>query len=186
MTKSIAAVAAARFHFRPTPRCSRRLSLPALAAGRATRAAPAPRLPRRSRRARPPSRPRTGRRRSSAPLRRQPCSGPTRSSPSATGFVASSPAAAWARSTRPRTSSWASASRSRPSAREATVDRRRRRALQARGPLARRVTHPNVCRIFDLGFHAPPSTGASRGVVPHHGAARGRDAGRRTCGAAGR
>jgi serine/threonine protein kinase/tetratricopeptide (TPR) repeat protein len=30
--------------------------------------------------------------------------------------------------------------------------------------LARKVTHPNVCRIFDMGLHHPPATGEAPGI----------------------
>ena len=36
------------------------------------------------------------------------------------------------------------------------------RPVQARDPLARKVTHVNVCRIFDLGVHASPARRARR------------------------
>ena len=72
----------------------------------------------------------------------------------ATGSCASSPPAGWERSTRPRT--WRSAAaialktiRPELVARGQALERFRREIL-----LARRVTHPNVCRIFDLG-HDP-------------------------------
>ena len=41
--------------------------------------------------------------------------------------------------------------------------------------LAHKVTHPSVCRTFDLG--TSPAPGRSRGDLPDHGAAAGRDAG---------
>src|SRR5262245_54561844 len=40
-------------------------------------------------------------------------------------------------------------------ARASVMERFRREAL-----LARRVTHPNVCRIFDLGHHSPSGSGS--------------------------
>ena len=45
-------------------------------------------------------------------------------------------------------------------------------------PLARRVTHPNVCRIFDLFHHPAPRPVRPIDDVPGHGDAARRDAGR--------
>ena len=47
------------------------------------------------------------------------------------------------------------------------VSPRFRREVQ----LARRVTHPNICRIFDL-FQHQPGTGGRGGRLHHDGAAR--------------
>ena len=97
-----------------------------------------------------------------------------RSSPAATGSSASSPAAAWARSTRSRTCEL----RERVALKTVRADiaddeialERFRREIQ----LARQVTHPNVCRIFDVSHHRPDG-GARRHHLPDHGAAAGRD-----------
>jgi serine/threonine protein kinase len=39
------------------------------------------------------------------------------------------------------------------------------RRLQLELSLTRRITHPNVCRMFDMGLHEPPGTPPGAGVV---------------------
>jgi len=64
---------------------------------------------------------------------------------------------AWVRSTRRRTCSSASASRSRRVRAELASKDGVIESLE--GAVARRVTHHNVCRLFDLGVHVPPQSG---------------------------
>ena len=71
--------------------------------------------------------------------------------PAATGSSASWPGAGWARCTRPWTRCCRSAWRSRPSSPTIARRRARHQRLRAEVRLARKVTHPNVCRIFELG-----------------------------------
>ncbi len=91
--------------------------------------------------------------------------------PAAISSATFSAEAAWERSTRRGTRSCRSRSRSRPSASRPAP--RALQRLKREGLLARSVSHPNVCRVYDLGRHGE---GEGGGVVPHHGGAARRDA----------
>ena len=110
-----------------------------------------------------------------------PCFGPVRSSPFASASSATLRKAAWASCTRRRISNCTSGSRSRPSCRTSPPDERSIALFKREVHLARQVTHPNVCRIYDVFRHrrtASPRTAGRRDRVPRHGAAARRDTGR--------
>ena len=92
------------------------------------------------------------------------CSRPASASPTAIASSSSSPPAAWARSTPPSTKRCGERIALKTLVADLFDDRRVER-FRSEIQLARKVTHPNVCRIFDLGQHrfAP---GDTRGSEP--------------------
>ena len=75
---------------------------------------------------------------------------PAPCSAAATASSAVSAAAAWARSIAPTTSSWRSRSRSSSCPPEVDHDPARLMQLHSEVRMARQVSHPNVCRVYDI------------------------------------
>ena len=108
-----------------------------------------------------------------------PTARPSRSgrwSPGGSPSSASSPAAAWGRCTRPRTPRCATRVAMKTILPEFAADPNAMERFRREVLLARRITHFNVCRIFELYDTFDPS--GDRLLVPHHGAAARRDPGR--------